>query len=214
MYINKQWEWNKIKEHNMAEPAEDIYWLAQYWKAQDYDAILDLGCGFGRHALFFAEKGFSVYAHDLSREGLQKLQHEADAEGVFIKSSMGYLNELPYDDNFFDAVLSYHVIYHNDTDGMKKTIDELYRVLKPNGNAYLSLISKNDPSYKDDEYETIDENVKVKYSLPEDGIPHYYFNINQIQSLFSMFEIRRIKQVESFVPKRHTNHYFILIEKR
>src|SRR5690348_16312143 len=51
-------------------------------KARGTPNVLDLGCGVGRHALFFAEHGFAVEAIDGAAAGLDFACHEAAARGL------------------------------------------------------------------------------------------------------------------------------------
>jgi ubiquinone/menaquinone biosynthesis C-methylase UbiE len=61
--------------------------------------------------------------------GLNAEIFEADAEN------------LPFKDNYFDFITSYGVLHH--TPNTQKSIDEVYRVLKPGGKAIISLYYKN-----------------------------------------------------------------------
>ncbi len=47
--------------------------------------ILDAACGFGRHALFFASKGYNVIGFDLSKLFLNKARNEAAKSSLDIK---------------------------------------------------------------------------------------------------------------------------------
>ena len=44
--------------------------------------LVDLGCGTGRHAIRFAQRGFAVTAVDLSRSMLDAVGRKARAEGI------------------------------------------------------------------------------------------------------------------------------------
>lgn len=48
--------------------------------------LIDLGCGEGRNAVYFAKHGFEVVAMDLSAVGLEKTRQYAEKEGVCIKT--------------------------------------------------------------------------------------------------------------------------------
>src|SRR5215472_14130498 len=56
--------------------------LVPMLKARGTQQVLDLGCGVGRHALFFAEHGFSVEAIDGAAAGLDFVRREAAARGL------------------------------------------------------------------------------------------------------------------------------------
>jgi SAM-dependent methyltransferase len=120
---------------------------------------------------------------------------------------------LPYDDNSFDCVFSYHVISHTDTAGAKRIISEIHRVLKPGGEVYLTLCSKETRSFKDAGYPKIDENSIVKTGEgPEKGIPHFYINLDEIIKLFINFNLLRIRHTDDCFfegKKQNSIHYYI-----
>ena len=55
---------------------------------------------------------------------------------------------LPYKDNEFDCIIARNVLSHTDTEGMKTIVKDLKRVLKKNGECYLTLGSKDTWGYK------------------------------------------------------------------
>jgi len=48
--------------------------------------LLDLGCGEGRNAVYFAKHGFDVVGLDVSLPGLEKTKNYADEDGVHIET--------------------------------------------------------------------------------------------------------------------------------
>lgn len=67
-------------------------------------AVIDIGCGEGRDALFFAESGCAVTAVDISAKGLRKLKDTAERRNLTINTIREDLNVLRLD-------RSYHLIY-------------------------------------------------------------------------------------------------------
>ncbi len=57
------------------------------------------------------------------------------------------MHSLSFENSTFDAVFSFHVIYHTDSKGIKKVISEIERVLKTTGELFVTLNSKNNTSY-------------------------------------------------------------------
>jgi ubiquinone/menaquinone biosynthesis C-methylase UbiE len=102
----------------------------------NYNKVLDAGCGFGQWSLALAELNTEVYSCDISplrTHFLLDLASELMINNITVKTSK--LEVLPYDDQTFDAVFCYGVIFLSD---WKKSLAELKRVLKPGGNLYLT----------------------------------------------------------------------------
>lgn len=71
--------------------------------------LLDLGCGDGRNAFYFAARGFEVVGLDYSREGLAKIERRAAEEGLAVRVAYGDLDEgAPGLEGGFDAACLIH----------------------------------------------------------------------------------------------------------
>jgi len=96
--------------------------------------VLDLGCGSGRN--FIDNKGLDIYGVDFSG----KLLEIAKKKG-YVELKKGTTDEIPYGDDFFDWVVFVRVLHCVDSaEKRKKSIEEVYRVLKKNGEAVISTI--------------------------------------------------------------------------
>ncbi len=217
MVKSKAWNWNKEKNSYWLTPCNESYYLAAYWKKQNFHKILDFGCGLGRHTVFFAKNGYEVSAFDLSKKGVLKTQEWVAKEQLTVDIKVADMHDLSYPDNYFDAIFAYHVISHSDTLGVKKIINEIKRILKPNGEAYLTLCSKETWSFKEAGYPLLDENTVIKTDPgPEYNIPHFFVSLDDILELFKDFEIESIRHIDDcFFNGRVQNskHYYILIRK-
>ena len=217
MAISKPWNWKEEKDRIwICHPCEESYFLAARWEKQGYEELLDFGCGLGRHSIFFAQQGFNVSSFDLSLYGTNHLKEWAERENLNIDIKLADMLELPYSDSTFDCIFAYHVISHTDSLGMKKVINEIKRVIKPLGELYLTLCSKDSWRYHEIEYPRIDENTIIKTDDgPEKGIPHFYVNLEDVIDLFcnvnlQLLSIRHIDDCYYDGGKRNGIHYFIL----
>ena len=75
--------------------------------------LLDIGCGEGRNAVFFARNGYRVSAFDLSEQGVSKTQQLAASAGVVIDVFQADLNVLRLADDF-DVIFSTGVLHSSD----------------------------------------------------------------------------------------------------
>lgn len=57
---------------------------------------------------------------------------------------VGSLTEPPYENDFFDGIICNGVLYYLDFGSIEKAVDEMKRVLKPNGKLLLVVRSNED----------------------------------------------------------------------
>ena len=110
------------------------------------DRILDLGCGFGRHAYEAARRGAHVIALDAGEDEVNGVagtfaamveQGELSPETTKVGVVQGDALHLPFADGTFDRVLCSEVLEHipNDVGAMA----ELARVLRPGGTMAITI---------------------------------------------------------------------------
>jgi ubiquinone/menaquinone biosynthesis C-methylase UbiE len=213
MVNSKSWDWDIVKDDFWTIPSEDVYYYLERWSELGFRTILDLGCGLGRHSIFFAEKGFGVHSFDLSENGLEKFREQIKNTKLNITIKLGDMLSLPYRDSYFDCILAYHSIYHTDSSGIKQIISEIYRVLRKDGEAFLTFISKNNPSFIENIHRKIDENTVLKTEECELDIPHYYTDVENLRYLLKDFQIIKIRQIEDIWEDNNSWHYFVNIKK-
>ena len=96
--------------------------------------VLEVGCGSGANLWMLAKEGFDTYGIDGSKNAVESANiHLKEKWGVSAKISIGDFRELPYEDSFFDVVVDVVSLQHLDMESTKKTLDEIRRILKPNG---------------------------------------------------------------------------------
>ena len=220
MIESKGWNWNLVREDENCiwkNPSIESYYLLNRWKTQKKMNFLDLGCGLGRHSILFAKNGFSVYCFDISKEAIERTRRWAETEKLKLNYVVGDMLNLPYKNQSIEAILCRNVISHTDTEGIKKIIKELKRVLKIDGECYLTLGSKSTWGFNENNWPMIDENTKLKMEEgPEYKTPHFYADYDLIKELFNEFKIEFIKHIQGFYEKEaktHSSyHYHVLIK--
>jgi len=104
--------------------------------------ILDVGCGTGRFLKWFSEnRGYEMYGVEPAKNMIKEAKQKTNNHGLTIKQ--GDIENIPYPDNFFDRVITMHVLMHLHPDMIKKGIKEIYRVLKPGGYMLLDFPAEN-----------------------------------------------------------------------
>lgn len=221
MIESKGWNWNIInneQEEIWKNPSIESYYLVNRWKSQNKIEFLDLGCGLGRHSILFGKNEFNVSCFDISPEAIEKTKQWAQDENLIFDYKVGDMLNLPYKDENFDCIYCRNVISHTDTEGMKQIIKELNRVMKINGECYLTLGSKDTWGFNQANWPSIDENTKLNMTKgPEYKVPHFYSDYNLSMELFHDFKIINIHQEVDYHKQKNTvmesYHYHILIQK-
>ena len=221
MIKSKGWDWKIVKDDIDCPwkiPSVESYYLLNRWENLNFKNFLDLGCGLGRHTVLFAENGFNVSGFDISKEGIRKTKEWLKNLDLKADLKVGDMLELPYENESFDCILCRNVISHQDTEGVKQIIKELYRVLKNNGECYLTLGSKSTWGFKQDSWPLVDENTRLRMEEgPEYKIPHFYADYDLIKELFKDFKIEFINHIEDFYESNDKTyssfHYHVLIKK-
>ena len=216
MTISKPWDWQKGTDPIWKDPTEESYYYAQRWQKAGYKELLDFGCGLGRHAIFFAKQGFQVSAFDLAEGAVDSLREWAQAEKLTVDVRQADMLHLPYPDNRFDCIFSYNVISHTDSKGARQIMGEIRRVLRPGGEIFLTLCSKETWSFKDAGFPKIDESTVIRLvEGPEMGVPHFFVNLEEIAPLMEGFELLKIRDINDCFPHNGSGgvHYFITARK-
>lgn len=218
MTESKAWDWRKDSDPIWLEPCEESYFYSRKWKRSGKKTVLDLGCGLGRHAILFAREGFEVTAVDLSEYAVGHLRDWQKHEGLHIDTTCCDMKMLPFPDSVFDCIWSYHVISHTDTVGLTEIIGEIQRVLKSDGEIYLTLCSKESKNFRQAGFPKIDENTIIKSDHgPEKNVPHFYADLGDIERLFALFELLSVRHIEDCVfdgKYMDNKHFYIHARKR
>jgi ubiquinone/menaquinone biosynthesis C-methylase UbiE len=103
-------EWGKYPSESL------IQFIARNYYKLDRKTvrILEVGCGTGANVWFVAREGFAAYGIDGSAIAINKAAKRMSDEGIGnVSLVVGDIIKLPYEDNFFDAVIDNECIYSN-----------------------------------------------------------------------------------------------------
>jgi SAM-dependent methyltransferase len=101
--------------------------------------VLDLGCGDGRNMPLLRNLGMHVFGVEVSQGICNLTQARMQRLRIDVETRVGFNRNIPYDDTFFDIVLSCHACYYVDPETrFKENLVEIARVLKPRGTFVFS----------------------------------------------------------------------------
>ena len=114
--------WNSLhkREDNKKEPREEVIPLHDLFQKNEVQKILDLGCGGGRHVVYFTKLDYRVSGIDVAPEAIKLSQKWLAREGLKAELQCADMIRLPWPDMFFDAVLSIRVLEHNQLTHIRK----------------------------------------------------------------------------------------------
>ncbi len=183
------------KKHNAGEhevlrhtPSPLVKLSEPYFPKLSY--ILELGCGVGRDAEFFAQKGYKVVATDGSKVVInQDKKHFADSGIKF--SVLDMQEPMPYPVESFDVVyanLSLHYYSHKKT---REIVEEIARILKDDG--LLAFACKSTDDFHHGNGEEVEKDVFVS----EEGHVRHLFSLAYTRKLLDdLFDIKHLDKIE------------------
>jgi SAM-dependent methyltransferase len=133
---------------------------------------LEVGCGPGVDLVHLAAAGARVTAVDLTPEAVSLARRHLEVRGLDATVQEANAERLPFDDGTFDLVYSHGVLHH--TVDTQRAIDEVWRVLKPGGEAVIMLYHRHSwfwwlskVSRTPVEHADADAPIVRAYSIPE-----------------------------------------------
>ncbi len=135
-------EYTQQRAHRFKMDAWLISVFDRIAKQHSGQKLLEVGCGQGIDSVELA-KHVDYTGVDYSPESVAVAQKNAKSLGLNAHYSVGNAESLFFQDGSFDAVYSCGVIHH--TFDEHKAISEVYRVLKPDGTAWVSLYATTSP---------------------------------------------------------------------
>jgi tRNA (uracil-5-)-methyltransferase TRM9 len=157
--------------------------LARRWRQ---GRLLNVGCGHGPDFVPFKES-FELYGIDFSSKMLELAGKYAAKYAFSVNLIEADVRLLPYADNFFDwaiAVATYHHI--EESAGRLQAFKELNRVLKPGGEAFITVWNRWQPRFWLKRKHTL-----VPWRSGEKTLYRYYY-------LFSYGELERTARQAGF----------------
>lgn len=144
----KEADWYKhgwtldIKNESWVEDTENqVAFIIKTLNLKGHERILDLACGYGRHSLSFARKGFSVVGVDITSTYIDDAIRSAAEEALDAEFINADIRAVQFE-NEFDVVLSLSdgAIGYLETDEENlKIFDTIARALKAGGKHFMDI---------------------------------------------------------------------------
>ena len=167
--------WYRVRHWPLLRDELDA--LAARWQS---GKLLNVGCAHGPDFLPFRQ-GFELYGVDCSPAMLRQAIGYSSKFNFYVNLAISDALFLPFADNTFDWAISVATYHHiKGRRQREKAFVELKRVLKPEGEAFLTVWNRGQPRFWLKSREQ-----RVPWKLREKTVYRYYH-------LFSYGELRRL----------------------
>ncbi|MDL2282222.1 class I SAM-dependent methyltransferase [Parabacteroides sp. OttesenSCG-928-G06] len=184
------------------EAADSAYIALELFRKNGIKKILIPGFGYGRNAKPFLDNGFEVTGIEISETAIELAEKHF---GETAKVYHGSVTDMPFDDEFYDAVFCYALIHLLNIRERRKLIVDCFRQLNPGGYMVFSTISKKDASFGQGKQLSKDRFERIK------GAKLFFYDEDSINREFrdcGLIDIREIdepvKQMKSRPPMKFT----------
>lgn len=126
-----------------AQTTSEIDFVEKILELKPGQRVLDLCCGYGRHLLGLARRGFDVVGQDLNMEFLAQAKAEAHREGLNVEVVNSDMRNIPFRANF-DAVINMFTSFgylESEEDDLQ-VLREISKSLKPGGCVLMDMLNR------------------------------------------------------------------------
>jgi len=128
---------------NDKETGKEAATIAKLLDVKRGNTLLDVACGYGRHALIFAGKyGLKVTGTDISSGLVAAAKRLAAEKKLGIKYEVRHATDLPWSDKFDHAMIAFNTLSLFGPDNAPLVLKGINRSLKRGGRLFLDLDNK------------------------------------------------------------------------
>jgi tellurite methyltransferase len=168
--------------------------------------ILELGCGVGRDAIYFAAQGHQVIATDAAASVIAHNSEMTDRGVIFM--SMDMTKAFPFKDERFNAVYSHLSLHYFTNTQTRSIVQEIHRITNDKGIFAFSCKNLSDPNFG--KGREIEENLFVR----ESGVALHLFSRQYVSALLEgLFEILYLEESEQEYNDEHSSLIHAIAKK-
>lgn len=185
--------------------------LARRWQT---GKLLNIGCAHGPDFMPFKDS-FELHGSDISGKMLEMAQKYATKYNFSVNLTLADAARFPYANNSFDHAIAVAVYHHIEGQSERRhALRELYRVLKPGGEAFITVWNHRQPGFW-----LRGKDTRVSWRTGEDILYRYYhlFSYGEIEKLVRKagFEILESSPEKAYrFPLKHFSRNICLLVKK
>lgn len=152
--------------------------------------LLDVGCGNGRHLVYFSQRSYCVIGFDSSPSAIRLSREWLAGENLLGDVIQADSRQaIPIPDSSFDVLISTQVIHHALLDTVLFTIHEITRIVCSGGYILITVPFFKETSESEEDWEEIEHHTYVPLSGTEKGLLHHLFTSKEFGACFPAFDI-------------------------
>ncbi|MDU4853867.1 MAG: class I SAM-dependent methyltransferase [Clostridioides difficile] len=188
MSSNREY-WNNVYDNIKNSKITYDLWLDKYndilEKSKDTN-IIDLGCGSGNNSVYLSERNYKVISCDYSIEALNIVKKYINNSNIV---EMDLTREFPFEDAIAEIIIADLSLHYFDDYTTKKILNEIKRVLKPEGYLIARINTINDVNFN----ACNGKEIERYFYLTKDGYKRF-FDYGDVKKYFGVFEIERAEE--------------------
>ncbi|MBI5961301.1 MAG: class I SAM-dependent methyltransferase [Chloroflexi bacterium] len=144
-WYKKIWTLDILSQSWVEETPREVNFVGEALQLRGNERILDLACGFGRHALALAERGCTVVGVDITPAYIEEAQRRAQAQGLNAEFFCADIRDITFRSEFdvvlnmADGAIGY---LENDAENLK-IFDRIAAALKPGGKHLMYVCNRD-----------------------------------------------------------------------
>jgi tRNA (uracil-5-)-methyltransferase TRM9 len=182
--------------------------LAQRWRS---GRLVNLGCAHGPDFLPFINN-FELHGVDFSREMLRLAGEYSRKFNFEVSLVLADITSLPYADGSFDRAIAVATYHHLEKSKQTAAFRELWRVLKPGGEAFITVWNRWQPRFWLKRKESA-----VPWRTGDETLYRYYYLFSYPELLRLVkragFRVLRFPEGERFPAKFFARNICLLVMK-
>jgi SAM-dependent methyltransferase len=144
-WYKKIWTLDILSQSWVEETAREVKFVEEVLQLQGGERVLDLACGFGRHALELAARGCTVVGVDITSAYIEEAQRRAQDRGLDAEFICADVRDITFQAQF-DVVLNLAdgAIGYLESDAENlKIFDRIAAALKPGGKHLMYICNRD-----------------------------------------------------------------------
>jgi len=169
-------------------PAKSAVLAKDFFVENKVKTVLIPGIGYGRNAQIFRDSGMTVTGIEISQTAIDLGQKHF---GNDLKVYYGSVTEMPFDNNLYDGIFCYGLIYLLNKEEREKLIKDCYNHLSENGLMVFTAITKEAKTYRQGTFIS-----KDRYEM-FGGVRIFFYDRESIEEEFAkagLFEITEVTE--------------------